>query len=235
MKESAKFNIEGLSSLKCSELRSKKAEVDFSIRNLPSLTTFNLTISATIDDVFVTRLLDQIQHIQELSLDGNLSYFKLDNLLNLKKLSLNGTINDSFNFELFNSLCNQLEDISICLRNMKENSYVKLFDGYTFPYLQKLTLRRMNITILEKEFFDRLPMLRELEISDCKIEAIESDTFSNLEQLRFLDLSANRIDSIEKDAFSTLKNLQKLNLNLNTLENFDPNFVGLVGSAKFRI
>ena len=222
-----KFNIEGLSSLKSLDLRSKKAEFDFSIKKLPSLTRFYLNISGTIDEAIITRLFDQLHHIQELFLEGNLSNFNLDNFDNLKKLSLIGTINESFNFELFKNLCNQLEDIIIILRNLDEKTLAKLFDCDTFPYLKKLTLMRTNIRILEKELLDRFPTIRELYISDSKIEMIESDTFSNLEQLCRLDLSGNRIHYIEGNAFSKLKNLQKLNLSHNYLTNFDLNFVGL--------
>ena len=234
-RESVQFNVEGLSSLKSVELRAKIAEVDFSIRNLPSLTTFYLTISGMIDEAVVTRLLDQLQHIQELYLEGNLCYFNLDNLFNLKKLSLFGIINESFNFELFKNLCYQLEDITICLSNMDEKSFLKLFHGYTFPYLENFTLMLINISILKKEFLDRLPMLRKLSISNCNTQVIESDTFSNLEQLCFLDLSRNRIQNIKANTFSKLKSLQKLDLSHNKLTNFDPKIIGLRESAEFCI
>ena len=48
-------------------------DIDFSIKNLPSLTSFYVSIYAlsTIDEKIVTRFLDQIPYIQELYLDGN--------------------------------------------------------------------------------------------------------------------------------------------------------------------
>ena len=98
-------------------------EVDFSIRNLPPLTTLNLSSSCTLDENTLTPLLYQMQHIQELYLLENLSYFISDNLVNLRKLSLHGNIDEEFNFELFKVLCNQLVDITIDLDNIEEESF----------------------------------------------------------------------------------------------------------------
>ena len=106
-KGSVQFNIEGLYSLKTLHLGSKTDKVYFSIKNLPSLTNLSFYIAATINEDIITRLLDQIPHIQRLCLHGNLSYFNLDNLVNLKHLSLDGFIYTSFNFELFKNLCNR--------------------------------------------------------------------------------------------------------------------------------
>jgi hypothetical protein len=121
-------------------VNSNTDDVDFSIKNLPSLTIFDLTITGTIDEKILTRLFDQVPHIEELFLEGNLSYFNLDSLVNLKKLSLCGTIDESFNFELFENLCNQLEDIRIRLFKNDEKTIVNLFDNYYFPYLAYLSL-----------------------------------------------------------------------------------------------
>ena len=80
---------------------------------MPSLTRLLFSLPEKIDENIVTGLLDQVSHIQELHLNVNLSYFNLDNLVNLRVLSLSGTIAENFNFELFKNLCNQLEDIRI--------------------------------------------------------------------------------------------------------------------------
>jgi Leucine-rich repeat (LRR) protein len=234
-KVSVKFQVEGLSSLKILHFETKRTEVDFSIKNMPSLTNLYLTISGTIDEDIVTQFVDECPHIQQLYLKGNLSYFNLDSLVNLRKLSLIGTIDDSFNFELFENLSKQLEDIKLEFTNMDEKSFVKLFDGCNFPYLVDFSLRFIDITTLKKEFLDRFPMLIGLAIIDCKIEEIESDSFSNLLQLCTLDLSQNRIQSIEENAFSKLKNLKKVKLNDNKLKKFDPKFVGLSESAEFSV
>ena len=236
MKESVKFNVEGLSSLENFELSANTTKIaEFSIKNLPSLTILHFTIFGTIDEDIVTRLFLQLKHIQVLFLKGNLSYFNLDSLVNLRTISLSGTINEYFNFELFKNLCKQLEDIRIRLTNIDEKTFIKLFDGYNFPYLVNFSLSFLDIRILKKELINGFLMLRKLAISECNIEVIKSDSFSNLEQLCYLDLSGNRIDCIEENAFSKLKNLKEVHLNQNKLRRFDPKFVGLRESAKFNI
>jgi hypothetical protein len=129
-KEPVKFNLEGLSSLKYLYLIANTSEVEFSIKSLPSLTRLYLYISGTIDEYKVTRLLDQLQHIQELYFNGKLSYFNLDSLVNLRELSLSGTIDERFNFELFKNLCKQLENLKIEIKNIDENAFVNLFGDY---------------------------------------------------------------------------------------------------------
>ena len=207
--------------------KTTRAEVDFSIKNLPSLKYLDFAISGTIDQAIVTLFVDQYLHIEELFLEGNLSYFNLDSLVNLRKLSLYGTLNESFNFELFENLCNQLEDIKLKFDNIEEKTVVKLFENYYFPCLVNFSLRFFNLTILKKEFLDRFPMLRNLSISQCKIVKIESDSFANLEHLCSLDLSHNRIRYLDGNTFSKLKNLEKLNLRNNKLRKFDPKCIGL--------
>ena len=86
-----KFNIEGLQSLKVLHLGSKSAELDFSINNLCSLTYLALSVGYTIDQEIITKLLDQVQHIEKLHLHGSISHLNLDNLVNLKALSVQGT------------------------------------------------------------------------------------------------------------------------------------------------
>ena len=71
-RESIQFNIEGLSSLKMFHFGSNTDEVDFSMRNLPSLTKFSLSIACSIDECIVTRLLEQMPYIEELCLDAYL-------------------------------------------------------------------------------------------------------------------------------------------------------------------
>ena len=82
-------------------LEANTAKVDFSIKNLTSVTDFSLSISGTIDENIVTVLCEQLPYIQDLRLKGNFSFFNLDNLVNLKKLTLTGIIDENFNFEQF--------------------------------------------------------------------------------------------------------------------------------------
>jgi len=235
-----KINIEGLSSLKTFHLRANTLEFEFSIQNLPSLTSFYLSISSfgrnTIDEKILTRLLNQIPHIQELHLDAKLSYLNLDNLVNLRVLSLYRSINENFNLELFKNLCDKLEDLTISLANIDEKTFFKLFDGYDFPNLVDFTVRNLNIKRLKKEFINRLPKPRnKLNITDCQIKVIESDSFSNLQQLSSLDLRRNEIEFIEENAFSNLKNLKKLDLSDNDFFISDRNMFGLRESLEVNI
>ena len=230
-----KFNIEGLSSLETLHLKANTAEVEFSIKNLPSLINFELSISGTIDDYIVTSLFEQLPYIQELHLKGNLSYFNLDNFVNLRVLKLSGTIDENFNFDLFKNLCKQLESIKILLTNIDQKSYIKLFVGYTFPYLEDFTLCFLKLKRLKKEFINGFRMLKYLNIFDCNIKEIAHDSFSNLEQLCSLNLSNNRIEFIDDNAFSNLKNLQQVDLSYNNLLYFDTKIVGLIQSAMVKI
>ena len=174
-------------------------------------------------------------HIQELCLYCNVSYFNLDNFVNLRVLEIGGKINEKFNFGLFKNLCNRLEKIKISILNIDEKTLFKLIHGCNFPYLVDFTIESLYLKRLKKEFLNRLPKPKRLTITDCKIEVIEHDSFSNFQQLTSLNLSQNRIGLIEKNAFSKLKNLKKLDLSKNRLTIFDPKFIGLGESVEVKI
>ena len=232
------YSIEGLSSLKTLHLGANSAEFHFSIRNLPSLIKLSFhsySPFTTIDENFVKRLLDQVPHIQELFLEGKLSYFNLDSLVNLKQLSLHGFKLENFNFELFKNLCNQLESLKIGISEIDQEDFFKLFVGYNFPFLQELTLIFQNVKRLTKEFLNRLPKPKKLSLYECEIEVIESDSFSNMQQLTSLDLRQNQIEIIKKNAFSNLKNLKTLNLRDNIMRKCNRKFVGLEKSVEVNI
>ena len=173
------------------------------------------------------KLLDKVRHIEQLYLRGEFSYFNLDNLVNLKVLSLYGSINESFNFDLFKNLCNRLEDLNIILNNFDEKIFSKLFDGNKFSKLKSFSIRNYNMKRLKKEFINRFPNIYQLFISDCNLEEIEADAFSNFRHLCCLDLSQNQLKFIEKDTFSNLKNLQKLDLSENKLTNLSKELIAI--------
>jgi hypothetical protein len=176
--------------------------------------------------------LDQLQNIELLFVNGNISYLNFDNLINLKLLSLEGTLNKSFNFEIFKNLSIQLESIMIFLNNIDKKTLVKLLHGHNFSNLLSFSLRKCNIRKLKKKFIDKFPMVTRLCIMDCNVEIIENDTFSNLKQLNELILMDNRIEFIEKNTFSSLKNLERLDLSYNGLKNVDREFIGISNSVK---
>ena len=215
-------------------MRANSTEMFFSIRNLCALNLLTLDmIGCTIDDHFITSLFNQVQNIEKLILCGTFSYFNIDSLVNLKFLSLDGTINESFNIELFKNLCNQLDSLKVDLKKIDEKTFLKLFDGHNFSKLLKLSIINCNLNILKKEFTNRFPILRKLFIIGCNLKVIENDAFSNLKQIWCLDLSQNRLKFIEKDTFSNLDKLRKLDLSKNEFTTYiDRKFIGVVYSIK---
>ena len=176
-----------------------------------------LKVSGTIDEQILTEFLDKMPNIEQLSLKGRLSHFSLDNFYNLKKLSLNGTINDDFNFELFKNLCYQLERLSFSL--IKDYEIIeKLLAGHRFPNLELFSIRECEIRRVKKNFIDHFPALIYLTLSECNLETIESGAFSNIKQIVHLDLSCNLLKTLEKQTFSDLTNLELLYLRSNPLE-----------------
>ena len=173
------------------------------------------------------------QSLQELDLYGNFFYFNLNNFVNLKSLSLDGTIDDSFNFELFKNLCYQLESLRISFNDIDFKTLFKLFDGCHFPNLQFLTVSGCFIQRVDKHFINRFPLLSNLYITKCHIETIEDEAFSNLKHLFHLGLSGNQIRFIGKNACSNLNNLKVLNLsnNANGLTDIDREFIGIGNSV----
>ena len=182
---------------------------------------------STIDQNIIKQLLDQVQHIQYLFLRGTFSNFNLDSFANLKLLSLVGTINEDFNFELFKDLCNQIVYLKIQLTNIDEKNYLKLFSRYSFSNLLSFVAIGCKLKRLKKRYISRFPALTNLFIIDCNLKVIEHKAFSNVKSLRFLDLSQNRIKFIEKKTFSILKNLKILDLSSNELTDLDSKFIGV--------
>ena len=220
--ESIEINIEGLSSLDTMFLGLHASEAySFSIRNLYSLKCFCLQVSDVIDESILTVFLDKLPNIEKLGLLGNFSNFNLDHLINLKSLALNGTINDDFNFKLFENLCYQLQDLKLSFRNDYESISAKLLDGYSFSNLQELTIYNSNIRRLKKKLLDKFPSLLRLQINNCNIEIIEDDAFSSIKQLKSLNFICNFLKTLEKRSFSQLTNLEELNLPNNQIESIE--------------
>ena len=186
----------------------------------------------TIDQSIITKILDQVQHIEKLYLSGNFSYFNLDSLVNLNMLTLVGTIDNSFNIDIFKNICNELLVLKVSLINIEEKTFFKLFDGHHFPNLLVLRIKGCNFKRLKKEFINRFPIIKQLFINDCNLESIQHNAFSNSNQLYCLDFTQNRLKFIEKKTFSKLKNLEILDLSRNELTNLDFKFIGVKNSAE---
>ena len=197
--------------------------------------TVELNLEMTINSEILLKFIENLPYIEILQLYGQLSYFKLDSLFNLKRLKLNGKIMDDFNVHLFDNLCNQLEDIHISCKNFNDKSIEKLFYGRIFPYLSTFYLAKSSARInLQKKMFDGFRMLQKLEIfQNKKLRIVDADVFSNLIQLKELHLSYNCIEFIEKSLFSNLINLKKLTLCRNGLESIEENSFSNLHSLEY--
>ena len=252
--ESFELNIDGklLPSLKTLDLNGKSIK-EISLRNLESVEVFYLHLKDHILDENMSRnVFDHLPNIQELSLKADFSYFNLDSLVNLKNLELIGFLKDDFNFDLFQNLCQQLEELSFLFYDIENNVLYDLFYENHFPYLKSLSLYNCEMDVLKKKFIKRFPMLENLHLDRSNISYIEHNAFSNMKQLvklnlsdncierldkrhflelvnlKRLNLNKNRIKSIGKNLFSNLKNLESLNLSSNEISSLDPeSFIGL--------
>ena len=224
------------------------------LTNLFAIKRFELDLKTQINSEVVFKLIEYMSYIEILFLRGDLSYFNLDSLSNLKRLDLTGTIMDDFNVHLFDNLCNQLESIDIRCKNFDQKYLEKLFYGRNFPYLTRLFIldslsniklekklfdglgmiqqlkifRNQNLRIIGNDVFSNLIELQELYLSDSCIKFIDKTQFSNLINLKKLSLYHNQIESIEENSFSNLHNLEYLNLRCNELRSLSSkSFVGL--------
>ena len=175
------------------------------------------------DENIITQLLDQLNGIEQLNLYGNYSYFNLDKFVNLKKLILDGTIKEDFNFKLFKKLCFQLEELTISSSEINDEILFKLFKGHRFSKLLFFKIVKCNITILKKKFIDKFPMIRILYVCECNLEKIEKNAFSKLKKLFYLNLSYNCLKRLDQKVFSKLTDLSYLILDNNRLENIEKN------------
>ena len=219
------IKIEGFSSLKSLTLRFESLnQVIF--RNLFAINSFKLDLETPISSEVLLKLIRSLPYIEMLIFHGDLSYFNLDSLSNLKSLDLYGRIMDDFNIQLFDNLCNQLESIDIHCTNLDDKNLEKLFYGRNFPYLTTFCICCSSSNIkLEKKLFDGLRMLKKLKILYNKnLRIIDKDAFSNLIELEELDLSDNCIGFIDKTMFSNLIKLKKLTLCGNQIESIEGNW-----------
>ena len=173
---------------------------------------------------FSSELSEYLPNIETLALKGYFSNLNLDNLINLKNFYLSCDLMDDFNFDIFKSICNQLEDIAIICETIDDKFLAKFFYDYNFPYLHKLVLSKTKITKLEKKFFDRFPMLQKLLVCENReLRKIDYDAFSNSKHLISLFLNNNCIESIDKKIFSNLTNIETLVLDGNPLGHIEEN------------
>ena len=258
-RDSLEIKLKGLTSMKELFLEVNSDEVYLSLRNINSLEHLRLrSWPGMLNESFVNDIFDQLQCIEELHLHGKLPYFNLDNLINLRKLHLQGTINEEFNFELFKTFYKQLELISIDIINVNYESLLKLFGAHTFSTLTCLELLNCDMRIVEKKFINQFPMLKKLCMKKCNLEMIEDGALSNLKELLHLDLAENKFEKLEekhvcelvnleyfcmcknrlqfidKNVFSNLRRIRYLDFRINKLTTNEA-FIGLMGSVSLPI
>ena len=142
-----------------------------------------------------------------------MSDFNLDNIIHLQELSLNGSLDKDFDYDLIKNLCNQLTDLTINCSNFDDESMNKLFVDHHFPNLSKLRIMNTKITKLGTDFNSRFQQLRDLTIYNNREIRIDCDTFSSLKQLTRLKLTENYFTiDVDKKAFSELTNLEYLKI-----------------------
>ena len=93
------IQLENLSSLKYLRLDFQSLE-KVTLRNLLTLREFELVLEKPINSEILDKFLEILPNIECLKLVGKFSYFNLDNLLRLNKLSLNLSIIKKKEFNL---------------------------------------------------------------------------------------------------------------------------------------
>ena len=241
-KELEEIKIEDFSSLKSLALNLYSVE-RITLRNLIGVRDLKFElVESPINSEIHVKLFDQLPNIQKLTLIGKFSNFNLDNLFSLQELSLKGSLDKEFNYDLFKNLCNQLIDLSIDCSNFDSESMNKLFFDHHFQNLSKLRIMNTKIDKLENIIFSLFKKLDDLKILKNKqLKTIDYDSFTNLKQLTRISLTENAIESFDKRHFSELTNLEYLKLselnvvsieenifeNLRNLTNLDLSYCGL--------
>lgn len=122
--DGSEIELNGLRSLQYLNLSLDSLE-QLSMRNLPSLNHLVLDTNK-LNKIMTVQLFKQFSNIKELELNGVFSDISLDDLVNLEKLSISGSIAKNFNFGLFNSLCKHLLELSISIKNIDDENIIEL-------------------------------------------------------------------------------------------------------------
>lgn len=146
----------------------RKESLEINIDGLSSLKTLHLSLHP--DQSISTTFLERLHSIEDISLCGSFSYLNFDHLLNLKCLSLEGTLSEGFNFDFLKNLCTQLESLEVSFTNIDDKTFFKLFDDHHFPNLVRIDITDCDIKIVKKSFMDKFPMVQYLNMNECSLE-----------------------------------------------------------------
>lgn len=96
----------------------------------------------------------------------------------------------------------------------------------TFPALQQLDLRKLEIEEIKENAFHACHQLTHLELYDNKIVKLPQFTFLNTKNLVKLDLSWNLITNLEhRKMFANMPNLGLISFDHNELTDFSPELI----------
>lgn len=215
-------NLNGLTSLKSLKLSFPSLEGS-SFGKPNSLENLTLKVESELNKESSIKLFEMFPNIEELNLEGRFSSLSFDSFVNLKKLSICGSILNNFNFDLFKNICNQLEYLRIELDNMKDKDISLLLNGHYFPNVKTLGIYSSKITRLEEKLFVGFPNLQSLFINmNHALKTIDNDAFSNLKKLKLLGISFNsKLTKLDPELFRKLVNLKNLYVGYNNLDGFD--------------
>ena len=87
--------------------------------------------------------------------------------------------------------------------------------------LTELSLKEINLSVLNSKFFDKLANLMILDLSSNRIEVIQQGTFSNLQKLTTINLINNRLTQIDNSLFYRLSRLAEIDLTNNSISKLD--------------
>jgi hypothetical protein len=77
-----------------------------------------------------------------------------------------------------------------------------------FPYLEKISIRKCNLTSITRMDLENFKLLREIDLSFNKLNRLDNNVFECNHDLESINLDNNQLGSIDEKAFSYLKRLK---------------------------
>jgi len=249
--EDLTYDFDGFTNLEVLEITSKEKNINLStLKNLPNLTKLNL------DRVNISPLINSFPNLTELAISPSCSYLEsnninvdadlipklknltlatdtipsfINNVSNLKQLTINGNILEEF---IQKADLQQLEYLDLLRSSAAIEKIGEL------PNLEYLNLSECNVKVLPEIIFN-FENLKTLNLDKNYLDSISTDikkfvklknldlsnnenlttlpvTIGDLKNLEYLNLSSCKIN-ILPNTFGELKNLKELNLSNNDL------------------
>lgn len=135
----------------------------------------------------------------------------LDNLVNLRNISLSGMSISDLPFDTFFTLENfemcalDNNDLEMLHKDLISKNLNLVYFGASFNQIKSL----------DPSFFRNNLKLRDIHLTNNRIKTIDQDLFSSLKNIEKIVLSYNLIESVTANTFSSLPKLRVLHLNSN--------------------